>query len=167
MKKTIALLIGMISSVLFLSTGTAMAADGSSGCGPGWYLLKENSLVSSSLRATTNGVLMPVVTVGMTVGTSNCTQHKIVMTEKESLHFATMNYYELMGEAARGEGVYLSAFSDTIGCPKAARAEFGRKIQGQYRQVFSDGQRRPEQMLESVYKVILQDSSLVRACSLG
>lgn len=145
----------------------AFAADGSSGCGPGWYILKDNSLVSSSLRATTNSILWPATTIGMTVGTSNCTQHKIVLTEKESLHFALMNYHELKAEAARGGGVYLAAFSDTIGCPKASRADFARKVQSNYQRVFGDAQQRPEPMLEEVYKTILQDQSLVRACSLS
>jgi hypothetical protein len=156
-----ALVVGIFSS------GSVFAADGSSGCGPGWYILKDNSLVSSSLRSTTNGILMPVVTIGMTVGTSNCTQHKIVLKEQESLHFATMNYFELMAEAARGEGVYLAAFADTIGCPTNARAQFGQEVQKNYNQVFSDSSRRPEQMLTEVYKVILTNEKLTRSCSLG
>ena len=78
------------------------AADGSSGCGPGWYLFKENSLVSSAFRATTNGILFPSVTFGMTFGTSNCTQHKLVLKEKESLHFVTENYFEVQADMARG-----------------------------------------------------------------
>ena len=85
-------------------SGTAYGADGSSGCGPGWYILKDNSLVSSALRATTNGILVPVVTLGMTFGTSNCSKHKIVKKEKESLHFVTMNYFEL--KAGQYRSVY-------------------------------------------------------------
>lgn len=161
MMTVLALIVGVFS------TGSVFAADGSSGCGPGWYLLKENSLVSSSLRTTTNGILLPVVTIGMTVGSSNCTQHKIVLKEQESLHFATMNYFELMGEAARGQGTYLSAFADTIGCPVAARAQFAEQVQKNYKQVFSDSSRRPEQMLTEVYKVILTNEQLTRSCSLG
>lgn len=144
----------------------AMAMDGSSGCGPGWFILKDNSLVSSALRAITNGVLFPVSTIGMTVGTSNCTQHKIVMTEQQSLHFATQNFYELKGEAARGEGAYLQAFAQTIGCGKSARVLFGQRLQSHYGEVFKET-RRPEQMLENVYKVILSDDSLTRQCSLS
>lgn len=155
----------IVSALVLPSISFGM--DGSSGCGPGWFILKENSLVSSSLRATTNGILWPSSTIGMTAGTSNCTQHKIVVKEKESLHFATMNYYELKAEAARGEGNYLSAFSDTIGCPKASRADFSTKVRANYNNVFSDGERRPDQMLIEVYKVILQDPALVRACSLS
>src|SRR4051794_31289808 len=92
----------------------AFAMDGSSGCGPGWYLLKDTSIVSSALRATTNGILFPVYTFGMTFGTSNCTQHKLVLKEKESLYFATHNHFELKGNIAKGDGEYLSAFATTM-----------------------------------------------------
>ena len=164
MKKFI--LFGVLATFLCLpSIGQAM--DGSSGCGPGWYVLKDDSLVSSVLRALTNDILFPVSTIGMTFGTSNCTQHKIVLKEQESLHFATMNYHEIKAESARGGGVYLSAFSDTIGCGKAHRADFSRKVQSHFDQVFPGGNQQPAQMLEEVYKVILLDPTLVQSCSLG
>lgn len=105
------------SITLALFSSGAMAADGSSGCGPGWYLFKDNSLVSSALRATTNNFLFPVVTFGMTTGTSNCTKHQIVMKEKESLHFVTHNYPEVQVDIAKGEGEYLRSLATTIGCP--------------------------------------------------
>lgn len=146
----------------------AGAADGSSGCGPGWYVFKENSLVSSALRSTTNGFLAPVVTLGMTSGTSNCTQHKIVLKEKESLHFASMNYYELKRDAAKGEGEYLSAFATTIGCPAQAQARFNQKVRGSYGEVFRAGAKvDAESALLEVYKIILSDKELTAQCSLG
>jgi hypothetical protein len=164
MKKLI--LFGVLAAFLTLPS-IGQATDGSSGCGPGWYILKDDSLVSSALRVITNDFLFPVSTLGMTSGTSNCTQHKIVLKEKESLHFATMNYHELKAESARGEGIYLSAFSDTIGCGKAHRADFSRKVQSNFGKVFSNGKQEPAQMLEEVYKVILQDPTLIQSCSLG
>ncbi len=151
--------------VLNLSS-IAQAADGSSGCGPGWYILKDNSLVSSFLRTMTNGFLFPTTTIGMTVGTSNCTKHKIVQTEQESLHFATQNYFEIMSEASRGQGTTLAAFSDTIGCPVTARARFAERFQKNFVQVFSKSEVGPSKMLQEVYRFILNDESLTRACSL-
>ena len=69
-------------SLAILFSINAMAKDGSSGCGPGWYLLKKNSILSSSLRVTTNGIFFPTTTLGMTIGTSNCSKHKHFHTEK-------------------------------------------------------------------------------------
>lgn len=145
---------------------TALAADGSSGCGPGWYILQENSIVSSALRATTNAILFPVVTLGMTFGTSNCTQHKLVLKEKQSLHFATMNYFELKSETAKGDGEYLSAFASTMGCPSAVQARLNRKLREGYATVFPKGQVDPEKTLLEVYKTILSDRELTTQCSL-
>ncbi len=139
--------------------------DGSSGCGPGWYILKDNSLVSSALRAVTNNLLFPVSTIGMTVGTSNCTQHKLVLKEKQSLHFATMNYFELKGEVAQGQGDYLTAFAETIGCPSVAQSQFNSALKNHYQSVFPKGDAKPQEMLVEVYKLILTNKNLSRACS--
>ena len=143
---------------VFLVTGMtstqALASDGSSGCGPGWYIFKETSLVSSAFRATTNGILVPVVTLGMTFGTSNCTQHKIVLKEKESLYFATQNHFELKTDIAKGGGEYLSAFATTIGCPASAQGRFNEKMRSGYSRVYPNRQVNPEQVLLETYKTI-------------
>lgn len=152
--------------VLFVS-GPVLASDGSSGCGPGWYILQENSLVSSALRATTNGILFPVVTIGMTFGTSNCTQHKIVLKEKESLYFATMNHYELKADLAKGNGEYLSAFASTMGCPASAQSRLNEKLRSNYSKVYPDSGVKPDGVLVEVYKTIFSDVELTNKCSLG
>lgn len=146
---------------------TARAMDGSSGCGPGWYILKENSLVSSALRATTNGVLVPVVTLGMTVGTSNCTQHKIVLKEKESLHFATMNHFELKRDLAKGNGEYLEAFATTMGCPATAQTRLNNRLRSSFERIYPDAGLQPDRTLLETYKTIFSDRELTEKCSLG
>lgn len=103
----------ILSGVLVFSI-TSFAKDGSSGCGAGWYLLKKNSLVSSSFRATTNTLLLN--TVSMTFGTSNCAKHDIVQKEKEIIHFAEANHHQLMLDISRGQGEYLNAFNEITGC---------------------------------------------------
>lgn len=145
----------------------ANAADGSSGCGPGWYIFEENSLVSSALRATTNGILLPVVTIGMTFGTSNCTQHKIVLKEKESLHFATMNHFELKRDIAKGDGEYLSAFAATIGCSASAQATLNKNLRTEYSRIYPDANVNPERTLLETYKAILSNKELTNKCSTG
>lgn len=142
------------------------ANDGSSGCGPGWYLFKENSLFSSALRATTNSFLFPVTTIGMTVGTSNCTQHKLVLKEQESLHFATMNYFELKNEIAKGNGEYLSAFASTVGCSPQAQGILNGHLRQKFKALYPDAKVQPENVLIEVYKAILSDDQLTRQCSM-
>lgn len=144
---------------------SAQATDGSSGCGPGWYLFKDNSLFSSAFRATTNAFLFPVTTIGMTVGTSNCTQHKIVLKEQESLHFATMNYFELKNEIAKGNGEYLSAFAYTVGCSAQAQGKLNGHLRQKFKALYPNAKVQPENVLLEVYKTILSDENLTRQCS--
>lgn len=144
---------------------SAAARDSSSGCGPGWYIVKENSLVSSALRATTNGFFFPTTTIGMTLGTSNCSKHKIVQTEKKSLHFVTHNLYEMKSEVAKGNGPYLSALGEVIGCSEDGQAQFSSSLKSQYQDVFKS--EKPEEVLKNIYKVILENDNLVQSCSLS
>lgn len=154
-------------AVCLLFFSRVFAADGSSGCGPGWYVMQDNSIVSSALRAVTNTILFPISTLGMTFGTSNCTQHKLVLKEKESLHFATMNHFELKRDIAKGTGEYLSAFSNTLGCPNPAQSRLNHNLRARYPQIYNDSTVDPEQVLLEVYRTILSDKILTAQCSLS
>jgi hypothetical protein len=144
-----------------------LAMDQSSGCGPGWYLFKDNSIVSSAFRSTTNLILFPVVTIGMTFGTSNCTQHKLVLKEKESLYFVTMNHNELKRDIAKGDGEYLSAFAETMGCPAGSQLRLNEQLRKNYGVVYPSAEAPPERILLEVYKTIFTDHELTSKCSLG
>lgn len=161
MKKLILLIALVFSSTL------AIARDSSSGCGPGWYLMTDTSLVSSALRAVTNTITWPVSTIGMTVGSSNCTRHKLVLKEKETLYFATQNYFELMRETALGGGEFMGAYYSTIGCESQNQAHFSELIQKNYQQLFQDKAVSPEDLVIETYKIILEDPTLSSSCSLG
>ncbi|MCB9061921.1 MAG: DUF3015 family protein [Halobacteriovoraceae bacterium] len=155
----------LILLLALLSPISLLAADGSSGCGPGWYIFKDNSILSSMLRATTNGLLFPVTTLGMTLGTSNCSKHKLVMREKESLHFAINNYFELKKEIASGEGQYISAFTETLGCRESISDQLGNKLKENYRSIFKSSEINPEELLRETYKIILTDKNIAKSCS--
>lgn len=159
-------LLVMLLSGLLMPTAPAAAADGSSGCGPGWYILKDNSLVSSAFRATTNGLLFPVYTIGMTVGTSNCTKHSIVLNEKKSLHLITMSFFEIRADIARGEGPHLRSLSTTLGCSEQATQPLGRALKDNYPALYAGSDADPEVTLTEVYKTIFSDSNLTQQCSL-
>lgn len=156
----------LILALVTLFSLSTFAKDGSSGCGPGWFIMKKNSLVSSALRVTTNGILFPFVTLGMTFGTSNCSKHSIVKTEKKSLYFVTQNYFELKGDIAKGNGDFLTAYAKTIGCQSQDYKYFSQKMKGKFDKVFKDQVNNEEVLLET-YKVILTDPVLVKSCSLS
>lgn len=143
----------------------AQAADGSSGCGPGWYLFKNNSLLSSALRATTNGMLFPATSLGMTFGTSHCTRHGIVQKEEETLHFVTHNYFEIKAQAAMGKGSHLVALAQTMGCTGYASHELGQSLKKSYGEIFpSTSTVHPENSLVQIFKTILNQPNLARQC---
>lgn len=156
----------MVMGWLVLSIGGqgALATDGSSGCGPGWYVFQESSLLSSLLRSTTNSFLYPIVTFGMTSGTSNCTQHSLVKTEQESLKYATENYYELLTDVATGRGEATATFAQIIGCSPQSIPLFQKRLRAKFNQLFPDHQADAAHLLTETYRIILEDVMLGHEC---
>lgn len=154
----------LILSILVIFSTLSFARDGSSGCGPGWYVLKDNSLLSSSLRFTTNGLLVPSVTLGMTFGTSNCTKHSIVKLEKERTKFVTENYFELASDIAKGKGEYLLAYGELLGCKRSGLESLSKKLQGKFSSLFSFEKVDANRVVKKTYRVILSDEKLVNSC---
>jgi hypothetical protein len=152
-------------------SSASLAADGSSGCGPGWFVFKQNSLVSSSLRMTTNGILWPSVTVGMTLGTSNCAKHSIVQRSHRSLHFAAFNSDILAVEMAQAQGETLSAYAAAWGCSWTTQDRFNAVMQANYDHIFMDpavknalGRTDASALNDRVAGAIANDPVLVAAC---
>lgn len=152
-----------IAGLLFITLFSTQlfAADGSSGCGAGWYLFKDNSLVSSALRGTTNAFLLN--TVGMTFGTSNCSRHSIVQHEKEAIHFTEANYDTLMVEMSQGSGESLSALAGLVGCEAAA---FGSATQANYVRLFNDSVKDGNSFYKSFKGVVLTSPELAASCGI-
>lgn len=155
----------LASLYLIMGSSTLKAADGSSGCGPAWWVLKENSLVSSVSRALVHGILFPSTTLGMTFGTSNCTKHKIVQQEKRSLHLLTASYHQFLGEIARGEGQHLEALATTMGCHWTAQSTFNAVLQNRYEQILPNDATLPEDLLGNIFEQVLSHRELAKSCA--
>ncbi len=145
-------------------SSSAFAADGSSGCGPAWYVLKDNSLLSSFGRLVTNGFLSPVVTLGMTLGTSNCAKHKIVENDAKSLQFASENFEILRQDLARGEGSHLTSFIATFGCADAAAARLAKQLRGRFTERLYDSVE-PTAYVIQARELIMGSDDLQHMCS--
>jgi hypothetical protein len=154
-------------ALALLSATSAFAADGSSGCGPGWYIFKENTLVSSSLRNTTNGYSSPIVTTGMTFGTSNCAQHKLVMNDKRGLHFVTHNTNNLLAETSMGQGESLGALASAMGCGWKSQARFNDAMKANFDGIFSITEPSPTEIYGQMINVVGSDPELAANCSLN
>lgn len=100
-----------------------MSADKTDGCGPGWYVYKEKTLVGTTIRGTTNNISSPWAAFGMSSGTMNCAKHDIVLKEKEKVHFTANNYEALVAEMAQGQGEYLNEYAQSFGCDAAQFSE--------------------------------------------
>lgn len=154
----------VIIGLLCVSAESAMAADGSSGCGPGWYVFNKNSLVSSSLRNTTNGFLAIVVTFGMTFGTSNCSKHSIVLRDKEVERFLAYNYSSFQHDGAKGNGDYVSAVANMYNCNFIGADKFNSAVQENYGYLY-DGEESAYNLTAKLNDVVHLDSTLSTHCS--
>ena len=150
----------VLVAVVGLFSSTSFAEDKSSGCGLGWMILKKNSLVSSSLRATTNGIFSNSA-FGMTSGTSGCAQHDIVKNDSKGIHYAEANYEKLALEMAQGRGEFLDGFAAVMGCDTKV---FNKKLQENYFQIYGQEDMTPVDMYSNVKGVILNDFDLAQSC---
>lgn len=152
----------VISLAFVLGNTATFAADSSSGCGLGWAVFKDNSLISSALRATTNAMFFN--TIGMTFGTSGCARHSIVMNDKKTLHFTESNHNELKLEVAQGSGEHLNGLSHLMGCSPEA---FSTTLKKNYNQVFTKDGISPRELVNNIQAQVVSDKDLARSCGIA
>jgi hypothetical protein len=115
---------------LLLGAGFAsakdMSPDKSDGCGPGWYIYKDKTILGTSIRGTTNAVI-PGQVSGMTTGTSNCERHDIVKADKDGLHYTANNYELIVAEMAAGQGEFLNEYARVLGCDAGQFSEMAQQ----------------------------------------
>lgn len=122
-------------SLALLAFGTSvmagdMEADKSSGCGLGWNVYPDKTILGTSIRGTTHYVVPPAF--GMTSGTSNCAQHDIVKADKEQMHYTASNYESLVSEMAAGQGEFLNEYAQSFGCDAA---QFSQMTQSNFEKI--------------------------------
>lgn len=153
------LIIGLFA---LLSLSTAFAADSSSGCGMGWQVAKDNSLVSSFTRSVVNATFSN--TIAMTLGTSGCGKHSIVYNEMKGIHFVESNKNELAIDMAKGNGEYVTGLAQVFGCQNTKA--FGSMVQNKYESVLPSENISGVELYNNVKNEIRKDSTLSQTCSL-
>lgn len=153
------LIIGLFA---LLSLSTAFAADSSSGCGMGWQVAKDNSLVSSLTRSVVNATFSN--TIAMTLGTSGCAKHSIVYNEMKGIHFVESNKNELAIDMAKGNGEYVTGLAQVFGCQNTKA--FGSMVQNKYESVLPSENISGVELYNNVKNEIRKDSTLSQTCSL-
>ncbi len=153
------LIIGLFA---LLSASMAFAGDSSSGCGMGWQVAKDNSLVSSLTRSVVNATFSN--TIAMTLGTSGCAKHSIVYNEMKGIHFVESNKNELAIDMAKGNGEYVTGLAQVFGCQNTKA--FGSMVQNKYESVLPSENISGVELYNNVKNEIRKDSSLSQTCSL-
>lgn len=138
---------------------SVLAADTSSGCGLGWQVTQRQSLVSSSVRNTTNYFLPN--TFSMTSGTSGCAKHELVKNDENAVKFAVNNYDSLVVEMSKGRGEFLNGFAQALGCTDSA--EFGAFVQDHYETILNESSDGGISLYRAV-RTQLQTSPLATRC---
>jgi hypothetical protein len=152
----------ILGLLLVVISGSLYAGDSSSGCGMGWTVFKKNSLISSSLRASTNATFLN--SVGMTLGTSGCAKHSIVKNDAKGIHFAESNFHQLLVEASKGLGEHLDGLAYSLG-KGCVTGEFSKFMQNNYETIF-DSQTNGTVMFHKVKKMISNEKSLQKNCAI-
>jgi hypothetical protein len=153
----------LVAGLMTLFSVSAMA-DNSAGCGLGAMIWKENSIISGLFRMTTNQSFSSQL-FGITSGTSGCATHSIVKREQAPIYYAEANMEELKVDMAKGNGEYVSIFSDALGCPEGLKSEFAQLSKEKYEAIFPQSEQSPEEMLKNVKKMLKESPALSGRCS--
>lgn len=163
MKKTIHLLI------LFLIMGlpsVAFGAKGAQSCGIGPKVLGGKGIVSQVVVQFTNVSLLPTNAVSVTAGTSGCGFSGVVQLDAPRLQYVRTNYDNLVEDAAKGQGVYISNFAQLMGCSKKAESHLTRTVQDNFEALFknSSEQNQGDYFYYSVKEEINTNPLLSKEC---
>lgn len=150
-----------IGIIMIISAASAFAGDSSSGCGLGWQVAPNTSLVSSFTRVLVNATASN--TIAMTLGTSGCAKHSIVYNEVQGIHFAEANMNELAIEMASGNGEVVQGFASVFGCQNSQ--VFGSMVQSKYESILPSEKTSGVELYNNVKAEIKNNAILSSTCS--
>ena len=143
--------------------------DKSTGCGAGSLLVKKNSILSTTTRATVDGSVTSGMTryFGTTTGTSGCAQHSIVKGEERPLLFAKINYEILRKEISLGSGPFLHGLASSLGCPAKSLPSFAKELRKNYQVLFpfNSANETSQKFISNIKSIMKTNHSLVNSCN--
>lgn len=148
--------------VLLLSQGQAFGKNyGAAGCGLGSLVIKSDTKIQI-LAATTNGT-SGSQTFGITSGTSNCVTASQAAVLERQQHYVRENLENLRRDMVKGDGEYLKAYAEVLGCNQASYSNFASFAKTQESKLFkSPG---AIAVLEATKTSIRGRSDLQNACT--
>lgn len=119
---------------LALVSQSAFARNfGMAGCGLGSQVMGADG--NQVLAATTNAT--GVNGFAISSGTSNCIPPGKMAAVRAQEEFFASNLKVLSKEMAQGEGEYVKALAQTMGCKTEVHGDFAKEMQKSYQQIFS------------------------------
>jgi hypothetical protein len=122
--------------------GTADVLDG---CGLGWQVTQQRTMLATTTRGTTNAFVPP--SFGMTSGTIGCEQIQFAQNDQDGATYAMSNFENIRLEMAEGRGENLAAFAETMGCDAAT---FGAFTKANYGAIMDNASESPARMYMNV-----------------
>lgn len=123
----------LLLSLSFSSAYAEKGGYGMAGCGLGAIVMGNKGGQISA--ATTNGTGFNQG-FAITSGTSECLEPGQMAQVQAQQDFVATNLEELSKEMAKGEGQYLEAFSQTLGCSSEAYPAFASHMKSSYGKIF-------------------------------
>lgn len=119
----------VIATVLF--SFNTFARDSFDGCGLGWEVTQDKTMIATTTRNTTNAFVPP--TFGMTTGTLGCEKFSgFAANEKQNVEYVAKNFEVLRTQLATGNGEYVNTTAQSFQCDSAT---FSSHVQQNYQTV--------------------------------
>jgi len=121
------------------------------GCGLAYMLFssQDNGKTMQILAGTTNNIY-GTQTLGITSGTSGCTQDGVVAKAKELEVYIAVNMDNLRHDIARGEGSYVNALAALLEVSKDKTPQFAAYLHSKYSDIFPTSDVTPSQLITSL-----------------
>src|SRR5262245_32513030 len=118
----------VVASLVTFAAASSMAAQNNVGsCGVGSKLFEgQSGIAPQVLSVTPNGTFLQ--TVGITFGTSGCTQDGVVSSHWKTAMYIDGNRVALARDAAAGQGESLNTLAELMGVKAADRELFASTI---------------------------------------
>lgn len=143
---------------LALVSQTALARNfGMAGCGLGAQVMGKDG--NQVLAATTNGTGSNGFAISS--GTSECIAPSKMAAVRAQENFFATNLKVLSKEMAQGEGEYVKALAQTMGCKPEVHGDFAKEMQKSYNNIFNAPN--ASQMLNNVRSTV-KSSSFNTSC---
>jgi len=133
--------------VLVATAASAAKNYGMAGCGLGAVVIGKSG--NQVIAATTNGTFANQ-TFGITVGSLNCTDDGVAMSDREQEMFTEANFDLLKKEIAQGQGENVAALASLMGCSATESQAFTAGLQANSANLFTDT---PQNLLFSIRAV--------------